>query len=185
MNELKTPGLNNPETYVLTHNRFNTYLVLIFSYLKKAQIYKKPYRNSLHQEIEKVMSFDYLGVFGPDESNKDGSFLFEIAGKKYVHVGEKLFSFETNDEIVDYFTEHGINDVKYSYAYGKENIYFMLELKYIPIQEYQNSTMKNEYQYLYEKDEELKGDNITDENEGNVEYGNNFINCKIIHSKTS
>ena len=21
---IKTPGLNNPETYVLTHNRFNT-----------------------------------------------------------------------------------------------------------------------------------------------------------------
>ena len=30
MNEevvLKTRGLKNPETYVLTHNRFNTYLV--------------------------------------------------------------------------------------------------------------------------------------------------------------
>ena len=25
----KTPESNNPETYVLTHNRFNTYLVLI------------------------------------------------------------------------------------------------------------------------------------------------------------
>ena len=33
------------------------------------------------------------------------------------------------------------------------------------------------------KDEELKGDNITVENEGNVEYGNDFLNCKIIHSK--
>ena len=36
----KTPGLNNPETYVLTHIRFNTYLVLIFTDLKKAQFYK-------------------------------------------------------------------------------------------------------------------------------------------------
>ena len=25
--DLKIPGLNNPETYVLTHNRFNTYMV--------------------------------------------------------------------------------------------------------------------------------------------------------------
>ena len=47
----KTPGLNNPETYVLTHNRFNTHLVLIFTDLKKAQIYKIPYRSSPHQEI--------------------------------------------------------------------------------------------------------------------------------------
>ena len=183
MNDLKTPGLNNPETYVLTHNRFNTYMVLIFSDLKKAQIYKIPYRDSPHQEIEIVMSFDYLYVFGPDENNKNGNFLFEIEDKKYIHVGKELFSFETNDEIVDYFSEHGNNDVKYSFAYGKENIYFMLEQKHIPIQEYQNSTIKNEYQYLYKKDYALKRNNNTLENEGVVEYGNDFINCKIIHSK--
>ena len=34
----KTTGLNNPETYVLTHNRFNTYLVLIFTDINKTQI---------------------------------------------------------------------------------------------------------------------------------------------------
>ena len=49
------------------------------------------------------MSFDYLHVFGPDENKKDGDFLFEIGDKKYIHVGEKLFSFETNDEIKDFF----------------------------------------------------------------------------------
>ena len=43
--------------------------------------------------------------------------------------------------------------------------------------------MKNEYQYLYRKDKELKGDNITLENEGIVECGNDFLNCKIVHSK--
>ena len=167
--ENKTLGLNNPESYILTHNRFNTYLVLIFTDLKKAQIYKIPYRNSPYPEIEIVMSFDYLHVFGPDEDNKDGNFLFEIEDKKYIHVGEKLFSFETNEEIKDYFSEHGNNDVKYSFAYGKENIYFMLHQKYIPLQEYENSTVKNEYQDLYKKDEELKSDNIAVENEGIVE----------------
>ena len=29
----------------------------------------------------------------------------------------------------------------------------------------------------------VKGDNITDENEGIFEYGNDFINCKIFLSK--
>ena len=183
MNALKTPGLNNPETYVLTHNRFNTYMILIFTDLKTAQIYKMPYRNSPHQEIEKVMSFDYLRVFGLDETNKDGNFLFEIENREYVHVGKNLFSFETNDEIVECFSEHCNNDVKYSFAYGKGNINFMLHQKYIPLQEYENSTMKNAYQYLYKKDGELKGDNNSVENEGIVEYGNDFINCKIIHSK--
>ena len=89
-------------------------------------------------------------------------------------MGESLFTFETNDEIDGYTVEHGNNDVKYTYAYGKENIYFMLHKKYIPLQEYENSTVKNEYQYLYKKDGELKGDNITVDNDGIVEYGNYF-----------
>ena len=55
--------------------------------------------------------------------------------------------------------------------------------KYIPVHEYENSTEKDEYKYLYKKEEELKGDNITDENEGIVEYGNDFINYKIIHDR--
>ena len=59
----------------------------------------------------------------------------------------------------------------------------MLHQKYIPLQEYENSTVKSEYQYLYQKGEELKDDNITDENEGCVEYGNDLLDCKIIHSK--
>ena len=103
--------------------------------------------------------------------------------RKYVHVGENLFSFETNDEIDGYTVEHGFNDVKYPVARGKENIYYMLHRKYIPLQEYENSTVENVYQYLYKKEGELKGDNISVENEGIVEYGNDFLNCKIIHSK--
>ena len=54
----KTPGLNNPESYVLTHNRFYTCLVLIFSDLNKTQIYKMPNRDCSHDEIEIVMSFN-------------------------------------------------------------------------------------------------------------------------------
>ena len=161
-------------------------MVLLFTDFKKAQIYKMPYRDSPHHEIEILMSFDYLHLFRPNEHTEDyhirkpnnANFLFKIEDKKYIHVGENFFSFETDDEIVKYSSEHGHNDNNYSFARGKENIYFMLEQKHIPIQEYEKSTVKNEYDYLYKKDEELKGDN-----EGFVEYGNDFLNCKIIHSK--
>ena len=55
----------------------------------------------------------------------------------------------------------------------------MAHQKYIPIQEYQNSTMKNEYQYLYKKNEE-----ITNDPEGvDIVYGEDFLNYKFIHSK--
>ena len=49
----------------------------------------------------------------------------------------------------------------------------MLHQKYLPIQEYRSSTEKDEYEYLYKKDG----------NEGIVEYGNDFIKCKITLSK--
>ena len=39
---VKTPRLKNLESYVLTHNRFNTYLVSIFSDLNRTHVYKMP-----------------------------------------------------------------------------------------------------------------------------------------------
>ena len=185
---IKTPGLNNLGTYVL---KCNTYLVLIFTDLNKAQIYKMPYRNSSHQEIDILKSFDYLNVFKPNEHTEDyhirrpnnENFLFEIGDKKYIYVGEKVLTLETNDILVKYSSEIGFYVIKFPFAYGEENIYFMLHQKYIFLQEYDNSTVKNEYQYLYKKDEVLESDNITVENEGIVEYGKDFINCEIIHSK--
>ena len=53
----KTPGLINPEHYLLTHNRSKTYLVLFFSDSTKAQFYEMPCINSSDDEIETVMSF--------------------------------------------------------------------------------------------------------------------------------
>ena len=122
------------------------------------------------------MSFDYLHLFRPTEHSEDyqfrkpndENFLFKIEDKKYIHVGVKLLSFETNDEIAKYSSTHGFNDVKFPIAYSEENIYFMLHQKYVPFLEYENSTVKNEYEYLYKKGEE---------------YGNDFSNCQIIHSK--
>ena len=67
----KTPGLNNPESYVLTLNRFDTCLILIFSDLNKAQIYKRAYRGSPCQEIEIQMSFDCLSLFKANKHTED------------------------------------------------------------------------------------------------------------------
>ena len=185
--EKKTPGLINPETHALTHNRFNTYMVLIFTDLKKAQIYKMQYRKSPHQEIEIVKKFHYQHLFKPfglDERTRPRrenieNFLFKIEDKKYIYVGDEVFTFETVDDIDEYFSEFGFNDVKYPFALSNENIYYMLSQKNITIEEFDNSGMADQYQYLYKKDDELKGDN----DDGIVEYGNDFLNCKIIDSK--
>ena len=80
----------------------------------------------------------------------------DIEDKKFIHVGEKLFSFETSDKVLNYSSEHAFNDIKFPFAHGKENIYFMLHHKKIPIQEYENSTKKSEYEYLYKMDDKSK-----------------------------
>ena len=62
-NEAKTPGVNIPETHVLTHRRITIYLVWNLSDLNKAHIYKIPYRDNLRHEIEILISFKYSNFF--------------------------------------------------------------------------------------------------------------------------
>ena len=155
----KTPEKKNPETYVFTYNSFITFLLLIFNDLNKAQTYKMPCRDSPHHEIEIVMSFSYLNVLKPNDHTEDypnrkpndEMFLFEVEDKKHIFVGEKVISFETNDIRVKYSSELSFNDKNFPYAYGENKIYFMLHRKYIPVQEYKTSTLKNGYQFLYKK----------------------------------
>ena len=96
--KIKIPGLSNSESYVLKHARFNTYMVLLFTDLNKAQIYKKPYRDSPHREIEILMSSDYLNEFRANEHTEDyhirnqniEKFLFKIEDKK-IFMWEKIY----------------------------------------------------------------------------------------------
>ena len=127
------------------------------------------------------MNTEFSSNRGPNDKN----FLFEIEDRKYVYVGEKLFSLETTDEIVEYSSNDGLNDVKYSYAHDIENMKFRLCLKLIPSEEYKISTQKDDYVYLHKKDKEMENDKITVENEGIVEYGREFLNCKIVHDRDS
>ena len=92
-------------------------------------------------------------------------------------------SFETSEEILKFSSEHGFNDVKFAFTHGKENIYFMLHQNIFLFKNMKIRQWKTSISLCIKKDEELKGDIITVENEGVVENGNDFINCKIIHSK--
>ena len=156
----------------------------MFRDLNKAQMFKMPYKNSPHPEIQLVMRFNYLYLFNLNEHKEkyhirkpnDGNLLFEIEDKKYIIVGGKVITFEADDTILNYSSELGFDDIKFPYAYGGENIYFMLHRKSIPIQAYKNSTEKDEYQYLYKKGDEKKGV---------VEHGKDFIYCKNISDKIS
>ena len=55
----------------------------------------------------------------------------------------------------------------------------MLHREIIRVQAYESSTEKNEFHYLYKKDDK-KGNNVTEKNGGIIDYGIDFMNCEII-----
>ena len=164
----------NPETYLLSHNRFIDYLVLLFVDKKKIQIYSFPNRVDEHDVIKLIIDFQYKRLFRPNKHLEryyitkpiHENFLFKISDKKYLHVGESVFTFTTNSNIIKYGFRYGFNDIKFPYAYDQTIIYYMLEKKYEPFNQYKKSTIKNEYDYLYRN---------------NKVNGTKFQNYKLIH----
>ena len=91
--------MNNPETYLISDNRFINYLVLIFVDKKKAQIYTFPNRVDEYDTIKLIIDFQYKRLFRPNKhleryhitKPKDESFLFKMGDKKYFML-ENLYS---------------------------------------------------------------------------------------------
>lgn len=79
--------------------------------------------------------YDFEGYFEGESINEcDGlgnSILIKINKNEYIEIGESIFSFNTDDEILKYYSPIGVSDVPYPIAYGENNIYFMLEKEYV------------------------------------------------------
>ena len=71
-------------------------------------------------------------------------FRFRSEDENYTYVGENLGSFERSDKTVECFSKVGFIDIKCLTGYDKENNYFKVHQKYIPIEEYTNSTQNDE-----------------------------------------
>ena len=59
------------------------------------------------------------------------SVLIELTENKYMFVGWCIYTFETDDQIIDFVTPVGNNDVPYPIAYGEKNVYFMLDKSFV------------------------------------------------------
>ena len=80
------------------------------------------------------MCFNYLKSFTAND-NREGydiiktnhkSFLFELGDNIHIYVGEKVFSFGTNDKKVNYSSDLCFNDTKFTFAYSKQHIHLRL-----------------------------------------------------------
>jgi hypothetical protein len=61
------------------------------------------------------------------------SILVELKKHLYLEIGYIIYTFETDEEIVEYISEVGNSDVPYPIAFSKNNTYLILEYVYFPI----------------------------------------------------
>ena len=60
------------------------------------------------------------------------SILLKLGEKRYCSIGWTIEEFSTKDRIIKYDSPVGNNDVPYPLAYGEDNLYFMLDMEYVP-----------------------------------------------------
>ncbi len=95
----------------------------------------------------------------PEPDRHDGnSILIQLqSGTKGIFIGFEIYEFELFDEIVDYISPIGNNDVPYPYAIGTKGIYLMIEDVYITFNEYImneiKSGVKDPYRLYYDQNE--------------------------------
>lgn len=77
---------------------------------------------------------------GKGDAHKfDGnSILLHMVGRDYVYVGDKIYAFSLRDgdEFEGYYSPVGNNDVPYPVLVGKHFVYFMLEKKTVPREQF-------------------------------------------------
>lgn len=110
--------------------------------------------------LVKTITYEHIFIGVGDDMGDNGykeddiignSILVQINKQKYMYIGSTIFSFSTQDEIIDYFSPIGQNDIPFPYAIGKTYTYLMAEKKYIhneklkvedPYTQYYNHDMK-------------------------------------------
>ena len=96
---------------------------------------------------------DYSGRYGARFNGN--SILLHLKENQYLFIGHEMYQFTTQDEIIKFCSPIGNNDVPYPFAQSKENVYFMLDQKFIP-QKYFDHLPKTRtkqtdlYEYFYE-----------------------------------
>ena len=148
------PNINNVKRWVVLkgyfteHNGRRPFFVNIDD--KNVNIYKNGIEfdeYSLYKKI-KVLSV-IIGKSGTNKSFNGNTLLLELSPKKFIYIGENMYSFTIDDQIKKYYSLIG-NSIPYPILLGSKNIYFMLDKKYIPLDQFpKNVDYADAYQYYY------------------------------------
>lgn len=145
----------------------------------------RPFKVEVDTENKNIVIYDEDGYFGDDgvyvdqypcpilkipsyekifigESHGDfglgNSILIKIKNNIYIYVGEYIYSFEIDDEIINYESPIGNSDVPYPYAIGDKYVYLMIEQVKINKNDLQTNDPYTHYYYLKKQfnDKDLK-----------------------------
>ena len=152
---------------------------------KFARIYTKYVKN---YSAEKV----FVGIDSEDRSfSRGNTILLKLPKNKkqplklnrYVFIEGEIYEFSTTDEIVKYYSMVGNADVPYPIAVGKENVYFMLDRKYIPLKYFPKKMKARDFEEAYDLFYDYTASGSDEEKEPIAKDAKifNFKNVKKIH----
>ena len=87
-------------------------------------------KNKISTVYKHEFALEYDKIFTDKGKNKDSSILLKI-DDKYIFIGDNIYEFTTDEEIIDFKSPIGNSGVPYPVAIGEKNIYFMLDKVYV------------------------------------------------------
>ena len=150
----------------------NRYDVLIYSIDKGVKLNDKQYEQlitpkgankfaSVYTKYVKDYSAEkvFVGIDSQDRSfTRGNTILLKLPKHKkqplklnrYVFIEGEIYEFSTTDKIVKYYSMVGNADVPYPIAVGEENVYFMLDRKYIPLKYFPKKMKARDFEEAYD-----------------------------------
>jgi hypothetical protein len=193
-NELDKKIHKGYKTYFIHDNERRPFLVAIKNKNAKIFIIGKDiaYNSNIvdYYFTDLIMEYNFDDIFIPKgyddyyahngqlkeiKNDKGNTILLKIKNK-YICICRDIFEFTTNDDIINYYSPIGNNDVPYPVAVSKENIYFMLDKTFVPIKHFEGFKLIDfisAYGYYYGH----KGDEPFDK------YAKKMKKLKIIYKR--
>ena len=151
---------NRPFLVYITDNSVDIFIIPFDKYYLD-----KPYSDDKNYYVQLLKSYKPKQIFiGASPKNEmtifsggygktflGNSILLKLE-QKYVFIGQYIYEFTMNDEILNYYSPVGNNDVPYPLTIGKKYVYFMADNCYVSREIYDkcvNKDITNGYSYFY------------------------------------
>jgi|SRR3989344_312522 len=99
--------------------------------------------------IKYKVSKVYIGKNIKNSKINGNTIVIQINKNKCVYIGDAIYEFEIDDEIVKYFSPIDNSDVPYPVLVGTKNVYFMLNKEYVILDEFPNEMRLNDFSEAY------------------------------------